>query len=64
MILEELIYLEDDTFGLPNIYTVTTNHNVDVAPLTSGQYSVSSTELSTVSDITVIGDSNLILIAM
>jgi hypothetical protein len=63
MILEELIYLEDDTFGLPNIYTVTTNHNVDVA-LTSGQYSVSSTELSTVSDITVIGDSNLILIAM
>jgi hypothetical protein len=42
----------DDNFGKPNIYTVSHSSDIYVTPLTSGQFSISSTEISTVSDIT------------
>ena len=40
------------TFGLPNIFTAKVADDVDVTPLTSGQYSISATQISTVSEVT------------
>jgi hypothetical protein len=39
------------TFGLPNIFNVKSSADIDVTPLTAGQFSVTATQLSTISDV-------------
>jgi hypothetical protein len=40
------------TFGLPNIFKANVADDIDVTPLTSGQYSISAKQISTVSEVT------------
>jgi hypothetical protein len=39
------------TFGLPNIFNVKSSADIDATTLTAGQFSVTATQFSTVSDV-------------
>lgn len=42
----------DDTFGFPNIYTPKVESDVEVINLNSGEFSISVSELETISEVT------------
>jgi hypothetical protein len=42
----------DDTFGKPNIFTAKDPADIDQTTLTAGQFSISMTEITTISDVT------------